>query len=162
MSIVMINSAARSVKVEVANVKIATDTKSEAMEPVAAEPMEQVEDSEVNTEIVNTDTVSEDIAIEESLAEEVTAEVAVNYVGSVNEAAIKEAMGDNVSVEPIYDEGMSVDPGFDTGVAETKNPLLSSWVFVIGISIAVLCVSAALGAFLARRKIKKGNSPDGW
>jgi hypothetical protein len=44
----------------------------------------------------------------------------------------------------------------ETGMAEVKDPLLSSWPFVIGISAAVLVVSIALGAFLARLKIKKG------
>jgi uncharacterized membrane protein len=40
-----------------------------------------------------------------------------------------------------------------TGV---KDPLMSSWPFVIGISVAILAVSMVLGALLAKRKIKKG------
>ena len=55
-----------------------------------------------------------------------------------------------------FDEGMYMDPTMETGMAEVKDPLLSSWPFVIGISAAVLFVSIALGALLARRKIKKG------
>lgn len=51
-------------------------------------------------------------------------------------------------------EGTMVDPSLDTGAA--KDSLLSSWPFVIGISVAVLLVSVALGTFLAKRKIKKG------
>lgn len=60
----------------------------------------------------------------------------------------------------IIDDGMIgepvMEPGMETGMAEVKDPLLSSWPFVIGVSGAVLIVSIALGAFLARRKIKKG------
>ncbi len=55
-----------------------------------------------------------------------------------------------------FGEGMYQDPSMETGMAEVKDPLLSSWPFVIGISAAVLFVSMALGALLARRKIKKG------
>ncbi len=50
------------------------------------------------------------------------------------------------------EEGMVVD-AMGTGV---KDPLLSSWPFVIGISFAVLAISVALGVLLAKRKIKKG------
>ena len=58
----------------------------------------------------------------------------------------------------IYDEGMYTEDGMyaETGMSEIKDPLLSSWPFVIGISAAVLFVSVALGVFLAKRKIKKG------
>lgn len=51
------------------------------------------------------------------------------------------------------EEGMLVDAGMGTAV---KDPLLSSWPFVIGISAAVLFVSVGLGILLAKRKIKKG------
>ncbi|WMJ90062.1 hypothetical protein [Anaerocolumna sp. MB42-C2] len=37
-----------------------------------------------------------------------------------------------------------------------KDPLLSSWPFVIGISAVTLAVSIFLGILLAKRKIKKG------
>jgi hypothetical protein len=53
-------------------------------------------------------------------------------------------------------EGMYTDPMMETGMAQPKDPLLSSWPFVIGISAAVLFVSVAFGVLLARRKIKKG------
>ncbi|MFV0343700.1 MAG: hypothetical protein ACK5JH_12575 [Anaerocolumna sp.] len=39
---------------------------------------------------------------------------------------------------------------------EVKDPLLSSWPFVIGISMVSLVVSVAIGILLAKRKIKKG------
>lgn len=50
------------------------------------------------------------------------------------------------------EEGMIVD-AMGPGV---KDPLLSSWPFVIGISTVVLAISVALGVLLAKRKIKKG------
>ncbi len=37
-----------------------------------------------------------------------------------------------------------------------KDPLLSNWPFVIGISFLTLAVSVAIGILLAKRKIKKG------
>ncbi len=53
---------------------------------------------------------------------------------------------------------INVDGGMNTevGVAPVKDPLLSSWTFITGISAAVLLVSVALGILLAKRKIKKG------
>ncbi|MFU0827194.1 MAG: Gram-pos-anchor domain-containing protein [Lachnoclostridium sp.] len=49
-------------------------------------------------------------------------------------------------------DGMEV---MDTG-AQVKDPLLSSWPFVIGISALNLAISIVIGLLLARRKIKKG------
>jgi hypothetical protein len=40
--------------------------------------------------------------------------------------------------------------------AGSKDPLLSSWPFVIGISAASLAISVLIGILLAKRKIKKG------
>lgn len=57
--------------------------------------------------------------------------------------------------EGYYDEGY-MDEGMEVSMPEVKNPLLSSWPFVIGISLAVLVVSIGLGALLAKLKIKKG------
>ncbi len=55
-------------------------------------------------------------------------------------------------------EGMPMEEGMvvDTMGTGVKDPLLSSWPFVIGISFVVLAVSVALGVLLAKRKIKKG------
>ena len=66
-------------------------------------------------------------------------------VVTVDSAAVDEAVG--------TEEGMPVDP---MAGAQGKDPILSSWIFVIGISVLVLAVSVALGIFLAKRKIKKG------
>lgn len=54
-----------------------------------------------------------------------------------------------------FEEGY-MEPGMEMGMAEVKDPFLSSWPSVIGISAAVFVVSIALGALLAKLKIKKG------
>lgn len=63
---------------------------------------------------------------------------------------------DDGYIDPGYMEGGYMDPGMETGMGEIKDPFLSSWTNVIGISAAVLVVSIALGALLAKLKIKKG------
>lgn len=55
-----------------------------------------------------------------------------------------------------YEEGFDMDPNMEMGMGEVKDPLLSSWPFVIGISTAVLLVSIVIGALLAKLRIKKG------
>lgn len=57
---------------------------------------------------------------------------------------------------PIMGDGMDQDLSMDMTTGTVKDPLLSSWPAVIGISGAVLLVSILLGALLAKRKIKKG------
>ena len=50
---------------------------------------------------------------------------------------------------------MNVDMnGSITGA--TKDPILASWPFVIGVSSGTLVISIVLGILLAKRKIKKG------
>ena len=73
-------------------------------------------------------------------------------------ATTEVVVGDSVNVEGMTGEGMPTEEGMlmdgmGTGV---KDPLLSNWPFVIGISFVVLAVSVALGILLAKRKIKKG------
>lgn len=47
--------------------------------------------------------------------------------------------------------------GMTTGAGGTvKDPLLSHWPFVIGISFLTLAISVTIGILLAKRKIKKG------
>ncbi|SHO54191.1 hypothetical protein [Anaerocolumna xylanovorans] len=65
--------------------------------------------------------------------------VAINSTGSTGEFT-----GDASA-------GMPTDMG-----GTVKDPLLSSWPFVIGISFLTLAVSVAVGILLAKRKIKKG------
>lgn len=52
------------------------------------------------------------------------------------------------------DMGMGTEVPMDGG--SVKNPLLSSWVFVAGITTLTLAISVGLGILLAKRKIKKG------
>lgn len=53
-------------------------------------------------------------------------------------------------------DGGYIDSGMTGETTDVKDPLLSSWPFVIGISAGVLAVSVVLGILLAKRKIKKG------
>ncbi len=69
-----------------------------------------------------------------------------------SEVAINTIGGDGAAVDGMATgEGTMVDP-----MGTVKDPLLSSWPFVIGISAAVLAVSVVIGVLLAKRKIKKG------
>ncbi len=72
----------------------------------------------------------------------------------------------NDAVAVPADSGVVIEGGGDaaggmpgdvlgTGM-EVKDPIMSSWPFVIGISTVTLAVSIALGLLLAKRKIKKG------
>lgn len=56
------------------------------------------------------------------------------------------------------DGGMEGDPGINGENMEgtLKDPLLSSWPVVIGISIATIALGLALGILLAKKRIKKG------
>ncbi len=71
-------------------------------------------------------------------------------VATAEVAAISNSSGGK-EINP--EEGMGTDTLTDAGV---KDPLLSSWPFVIGISAGVLAISIVVGVFLAKRKIKKG------
>ena len=68
------------------------------------------------------------------------------------------AVSEKDSVVNVTGEGMPTEDGMIVDAMGTgvKDPLLSSWPFVIGISFVVLAVSVALGVLLAKRKIKKG------
>lgn len=85
---------------------------------------------------------------------------AVVEKATTNEVVIDTGVveGEVATDATIYEEGMYTEDGMyaETGMSEMKDPLLSSWPFVIGISAAVFFVSVALGALLAKRKIKKG------
>lgn len=63
------------------------------------------------------------------------------------------------------DVGGGVDMGMDPGMYEeipmdgpgtTKDPIMSSMLFVVGISVVTLAISIGIGILLAKRKIKKG------
>lgn len=80
-----------------------------------------------------------------------------NSEGMEGDGAMEGDMGfiDGNSGEFMFDEGMLMPPGMET-MAEVKDPFLSSWPVVIGISAGVLMISVFLGVLMARRKIKKG------
>lgn len=106
-------------------------------------------------ELVSNMEAPTDITTEESMdleIEEVSSGADIDY------ETTDEVIVDEGFVEDGYFEDGYIDPGMETGtgMAEVKDPLLSSWPFVMGISVAVLVVSIALGALLAKLKIKKG------
>lgn len=109
--------------------------------------------TEENIETGETDAVSEEGDIQEIIGDG-------TVDGTVSEPVTGEGEfvpGDDEGyVDPGFTEGEDMYAGMETATYEVKDPLLSSWPFVIGISAAVLVVSIALGAFLARLKIKKG------
>lgn len=54
----------------------------------------------------------------------------------------------------IGEGGMYGEPGLET--AQAKSSVMSSWVFVVGITAATLAISIVLGILLAKKRIKKG------
>ncbi len=133
------STAGASTSVAVSEISVNT---TEAAAPVEATTEEAVTEGA-------TDAVVADTAVDTPVTDNATVE---GEVGVGNEMPVDTG----VVVNPGYDEGMYTDPMMETGVAEVKDPLLSSWPFVIGISSAVLLISIAFGFLLARRKIKKG------
>lgn len=61
-----------------------------------------------------------------------------------------EMSGDMMGNMGMMDEGMSVNAG------AAKGSVMSSWLFVIGISAATLALSVVIGLLLAKKRIKKG------
>lgn len=144
-------------EVAATTVAVAKDAKVEATTNVTTETAATTETA-VAEEKVETEAVAEENVETEAVVEgEVTTEEVV-----VDEAAVAGDATTGVNTEVVYEEGMYaedgtfVDPTMQTGMVEIKDPLLSSWPFVIGVSFAVLFVSIVLGALLAKRKIKKG------
>lgn len=54
------------------------------------------------------------------------------------------------------DQGMMGEFTEGMGEVEVKDPLMSSWMFVGGITTVVLAISITVGILLAKSKIKKG------
>ncbi len=113
--------------------------------------------------------------IEETIEEtgESIPEQDVNAIDSdvdTNDGILEETVGvDEVITEGeimpegeiIQEDGMiggkDMGMGMETGMGETlKDPFLSSWTPIIGISGAVLVVSFGMGILLAKKRIKKG------
>lgn len=82
----------------------------------------------------------------------------VDGITLVNNVGVNSIISGTVSV----DMGMGAGPDMGMGTevpmdgGSVKNPLLSSWVFVAGITTVTLAISVGLGILLAKRKIKKG------
>lgn len=130
--------------------------------PVDGAPVDETLPEEVATDEVGADAAVTDEVVTDETATDTTGteEVPVDEIGT------DDALVDEIPVEEVISDGGYIDPGYtgelgeemlvDPGVSQVKDPLLSNWFFVIGISVAVLFVSIALGTLLARRKIKKG------
>lgn len=138
---------------------VATTSEAEPVINIEAAPMDitTVEDGNI---------VTEEVYSGEEINVELTDEL-IGDEGFVDEA-VEGNMDEGMNMDPVFDEGAYIDsgmvegdymdPGMETGMGmvEVKDPLLSSWPFVMGISVAVLVLSIALGALLAKLKIKKG------
>ena len=136
------------------------------VQPVQSAPVEKKEvyvaDEAVYDEASDATTnIDAEENIEGEVLEDETDEISgendiVIEPGFEDGAIIDPGFIDGEYIDPGFIEGGYMDPGMETGMAEVKDPLLSSWPFVIGISAGILVVSIALGALLAKLKIKKG------
>lgn len=142
-----------------------TATTEEVTAPVdgaVSDTQDVSQDINLNGENVEADNTEDtaDLAGGENTGEvtsEVSADGELTADPALNEGDSSEPVMDEGYIDPGFYEGEITDPGMmETASAEVKDPLLSSWPFVIGISAAVLVVSIAIGAFLAKLKIKKG------
>jgi hypothetical protein len=146
---------------------------SDATEKTEAVVTEETADTATEDEAAAEEALNSAEPVEgEAAAGEAVDGTVTETVPAEGEVITDEAVTDTVAVDgkviiddgsmPVYDgstgmeEGAYVDPTMGMGTTEVKNPLLSSWLFVCGISAAVLFVSVVLGVLLARRKIKKG------
>ncbi|HWT26377.1 MAG TPA: hypothetical protein VN131_00425 [Mobilitalea sp.] len=142
---------------------VSTDnTAADETAVAAGENVTTVDETTVGTDEAAT-TTGETTATSDQTATGMDETAATTEVTTVDASGEKEFMAKEtmvgsggVAVDPGMSQGMPTDPSMVTGMVEVKDPLLSSWPVVIGISGAVLFVSIVLGALLARRKIKKG------
>jgi hypothetical protein len=152
--IAMKEAATASTSTVTATDTTATDTTAVTEEVTEVNTDQAVTDEAATEEAVTGETVTDTAAVDETAATEVTT---VTNVEAETVAMEKPVSGD-VVIDPGYVEGGDMGEGMivDPNMGQVKDPLLSSWPFVIGISAAVLFVSVVLGVLLARRKIKKG------
>lgn len=102
---------------------------------------------------------TENIIIEENIVSEdsdMTEEVQVIEEDFIEESNEDFEYSEDMNIDYGMEDEMWTDIGTETGMPEVKDPLLSSWPFVIGITSGVLIISIVLGALLAKLKIKKG------
>ncbi len=81
-----------------------------------------------------------------------TSEVLVNSgdtMISIDDGFVGEGSYDGTSEGTIVDDMTGVE-------TSVKDPLLSSWLFIGGISAIMLAVAVVLGILLAKKRIKKG------
>ncbi len=163
---VAVTSAVAEKKEKEVAIKVAESNTTSATTVVTSEVTDV---NAVTTEAV----VAEEPAMEETSTEETVTDTGVVEGEAAADTGVVEgdiAIDTSVSSDLMAKEaagGTYIDPGYtdgnytegmavDTGMSTVKDPLLSNWVFVIGISAAVLFVSVVLGILLAKRKIKKG------
>lgn len=126
----------------------------EGQEDITGETVEEEVTADGEEAVEGEETVGEDVVVEgeDAVAEDAAAEGEEAVEGDV--LPEEELLGSGAA----YEDEMAME-GIDmTGeeVQPAKDPLLSSPVFVGGVSLGVLVVGGVLGFLLARRKIKKG------
>jgi hypothetical protein len=140
---------------ESADEQISDESADEQISDESAD--EQISD-EVNEEQISDESADEQISDEvndEQISDESNDQDSINMdegENTMNEINMNSSLdGEGLNGGDLNSETMAA--GDLKGV---KDPMLSSWPFVIGISFAVLFVSIVFGAFMAKLKIKKG------
>lgn len=131
-----------------------TTAEATALDAISEEVITGTEGMDINAEDATVTDIEGEGIYEDTVVDGAEGEVISDQV--IGEGEITIPGFEDGYVDPGYTEGEIMYPGMETGMSEVKDPLLSSWPFVIGISAAVLVVSIALGALLAKLKIKKG------
>lgn len=126
---------------------------------------EETQSHDVSEEIQNGDVTEEPIVNElEGQVEELDAVPEDEMPIPESDGMLEEGEAVNPEMEgaTMVDDGMAMDdmnmgmePGMESG-STAKEPLLSNWFFIGGISAASLVVGVVLGILLAKKKIKKG------
>lgn len=131
---------------------VSTDMATGETETNMGDVIDEAATDTTSTDETATDSaVTDEVVTDTGMEEEVPADAAI-----VDEAAGGDIVLDDPYVDPGYNGETGEGMYADTDASAVKDPLLSNWFFVIGISAAVFAVSVVLGVLLARRKIKKG------
>ena len=163
MSNIIMNAKSKAVAVAAGSntttvtkdVEVSTVTEKSAVDAAEAETVTDENEAALVEEAAMGET-GEATAVDETVVDAVVEETTETVDEGVAIEEPAPIIGGGMTGDMGLDGSMYMEPGMETGMAEVKDPILSSWPFVIGISAAVLFVSIALGALLARRKIKKG------
>jgi hypothetical protein len=139
-------------------VKVDEAGNESADEQISDESADEQISDEVNEEQISDESADEQISDEvndEQISDESNDQDSINMdegENTMNEINMNSSLdGEGLNGGDLNSETMAA--GDLKGV---KDPMLSSWPFVIGISFAVLFVSIVFGAFMAKLKIKKG------